>query len=147
ISRLVLRAANAAVTVAAEGHVHLHFFNIPLDRHAFLSQVALDRPPESGICNPMRGPCRRRLESSRHLVLALRARLEPRKTALDAVLDSLVVARLEVQAVEVRGRTPVTPVQGTCSDEENRRGDRAALKLGQLDHDAARLCSAQRAKE
>ncbi len=55
----------------------------------------------------MRRPGERRLEAAAHLVLALRARLEALDAALDAELDALVIAGLEVQAVVVGGRAPV----------------------------------------
>ena len=45
-------------------------------------------------------------EAAAHLVLALRARLEALDATFDAVIDALVVAGLEVQAVEIARRRP-----------------------------------------
>src|SRR5579863_1361030 len=82
----------------------------------------------------MRRPGERRLEAAAYLVFALRAGLEALQAALDAKLDALVVAGLVVQAVELRGRTPVAAEQRRLADEEYRRGDHAAPMEGQFHH-------------
>src|SRR5690242_5325553 len=82
----------------------------------------------------MRGPGQHGLEPARDLVLALRARLEPGQTVLDAVLDALVIARLEVQAVILRRRTPVAPEQRIVALEEDRRRDGRARIHRHFDH-------------
>src|SRR5690349_21485423 len=93
---------------------------------------------ETRISDPVRGPCGRRLEAARHLVLALRAGLEVLQSVLDAVLDALVVAGLKMQAVIVRGRAPVATVEHFITTKEDRGGDRVTLILGELDHNGLR---------
>src|SRR5580692_1211550 len=62
---------------------------------------------KSLVRNEMRRARQSRYKSARHLVLALRARLEALQLVLDAILDSLVVAGLEMQAMVVAAGAPV----------------------------------------
>ena len=62
---------------------------------------------KSLVRNEMRRARQSRYKSPRHLVLALRARLEALQLVLDAILDSLVVAGLEMQAVVIAAGPPV----------------------------------------
>src|ERR1043165_721906 len=112
-----------------------------------LLQVAVDRAPEACIRDPVRRPGLRRLEAARHLVLALRARLEAPQTLLDTVLDSLVIARLEMQAVELRRCAPVAAVERVATAKEDRGRDRRALHLGELYDDRAGQRRRNRAEE
>ncbi len=66
---------------------------------------------------PMARPGRLRHEAAADLVLALRAGLESPQPLADAVLDALVVARLEMQAVEVGAAAPVAAIQASCCCE------------------------------
>src|SRR4030088_312758 len=67
-------------------------------------------------------------------MLALGPRLEACDAALDAKLDALVVARLEMQAVVVRGGSPVPTEQRILTPEKNRCGDRCLLVHSHLHH-------------
>src|SRR5271170_2340301 len=82
----------------------------------------------------MRRPGQGRGKTARHLVFALGARLEAADAALDAKLDALVVAGLEVQAVMLRGRPPVASIQRFLAPEKYCRGDRFGLVEGDLEH-------------
>ena len=75
-------------------------------------------------------------------MLPLGPGLEAAHTALDAELDPLVVARLEVQAVIIGGRAPVTTEQRLPAPEEDRGCNRFAGAHGELDHErlAERTC-------
>ncbi len=66
-----------------------------------------DGTREWRVRNRMRGPGRHGNEAASELVVALRAAFEVRDSAFDAELDRLVVARLEVQAGNLFGRSPV----------------------------------------
>src|SRR3984885_6703993 len=75
------------------------------------------------IGDEMRRTHHRGHETSRHLVLALGARLEALQFPVDAVFDALVVAGLEMQAVIVASRAPIAAKQGIVTDEKYRDGD------------------------
>ena len=70
------------------------------------------------------------IEAARHLVLALGAGFEPLQALGDAIVDALVVAGLEMQAVIVAARAPVAPEQGVLADEEDRHRDRRRCRGG-----------------
>src|SRR5205823_11462891 len=75
---------------------------------ALALEIIFDRIPKLAVGDVVTRPGDRRLEPATHLVLPLGPGLEAAHTALDAELDPLVVARLEVQAVKIGGRAPVT---------------------------------------
>ncbi len=56
------------------------------------------------------------------------------KARLDAVFDALVIAGLEVQAVELVARTPVAAIERVGADEEDRRGHDLLALAGELEH-------------
>jgi hypothetical protein len=121
---------------APEGHVRRRGAHVVRDRRAFALEVAADRVAEGRVANLVEGPYGRGGEAARYLVLALGAGLEPRQAFPDAVLDALVVAGLEVQAVMVRGRAPVASVEGVLAAQEYRAGDRLAVAVDrELDHE------------
>ena len=64
------------------------------------------------------------------LVLALRARLDPRQAAADRQLDRLIVAELEVQEGNILQATPVAAVEAIVADQVERAGDPAAAATG-----------------
>src|SRR5205085_766137 len=103
------------------------------DVRAFAPEEIVDGAVEGRMRQPMEGARRLRQEAARMLVLALRAALEERDAPLDAELDRLVVARLEVQAGHMLDRAPVAPVEGVRTVEVQRGGHAAALALG--DHE------------
>src|SRR5215831_17661909 len=100
-------------------HVRLHLRGIGIDGCAFALQIVPNRIAETRVRDGMGGPGERRLETSTHLVLALGARLEALDAALDAELDALVIARLEMQAVIVGLGSPVTAVERVLAPEED----------------------------
>ena len=97
------------------------------------AQVVGDGATEPWIGDPMRGMRQGRHETAGDLVLALRAGLEARDAVLDAVLDALVVAGLEVQAVELVRCAPVAAVERVAADEEHRDRDDRASAFGELE--------------
>src|SRR5688500_8871383 len=78
-----------------------HAVTIAQRRRAFLSAPRRQRVGDVGIGKPMPAAGELGQEAARHLVLALRARLEAREAFAQAVLDALVVAGLEMQAGQV----------------------------------------------
>src|ERR1700731_1928138 len=82
----------------------------------------------------MRRPGEGGLETAADFVLALRSRLEPRHLVLDAELDSLVVARLEMQTVVILSGAPVAAEQSICRPEEYRGSDRFPGAHRELHH-------------
>ena len=89
----------------------LHLECIGIHRRTLTLQVLADRSTKVGIGDVVRRPGDRGLEAAADLVLALRAGLETRDTPLDAELDPLVVAGLEVQAMKVGCRPPVAAIE------------------------------------
>src|SRR4029079_1117345 len=120
--------SQASARLLLEGNVLLHLPDVFVLCRMLLLQVAVDRAPEARIRDPVRRPGLRRLEAARYLVLALRAGLEALQTLLDTVLDSLVIARLEMQAVKLRRGAPVTAVKRAAAAKENRSRDRRAFQ-------------------
>src|SRR6185369_12685408 len=112
-----------------------------------LLQVAVDRASETRIRDPVRRPGLRRLKTPRHFVLALRAGLEALQTLLDTVLDSLVIARLEMQAMKLRRGAPVAAIERVAAAKEDRSRNRRAFQLGKLHYDGARQLRRDGAKE
>jgi hypothetical protein len=102
----------------------LNLFGVGVDGLALALEVFLDGVAELPVGDVVRRPGDGRLEAAADLVFALGAGLEAGDAALDAELDALVIAGLEVQAVVIRGRAPVASVEGVLTPEENRRGDR-----------------------
>ena len=86
--------------------------SIRVNRCSLARQIVFDGITEASIDDVVRRPGECGLKSSTDLVLALRTRLEPRNAVLDAELDSLVIARLEMQAVVVCRGAPVAAEQG-----------------------------------
>ena len=99
--------------------------DVGVDRVALALEVTRDGGAKAAVLEPVRRERARRLEAARDLVLALRAGVEEREPALDAVLDALVVAGLEVQRILVSGRAPVAAVEPAAALEEDRCGDAA----------------------
>lgn len=96
---------------------------VRIDRATFAGEVRTNRRTKALIQNQVRRAGLRRFEAARDLVFALRARLEACESRLDAVLDALVIAGLEVQAVKVGRGTPVAAVKCIRGPEEDRAGD------------------------
>ena len=96
--------------------VHIRFDVQPL-----AVQKLCDRAAELGVDDPMVRPGGDGRETSADLVLSLRPGLEAAQSLSDAVVDSLVVTRLEVQAVKVREATPIAPVERVAAAKADRR--------------------------
>src|ERR1700734_3262160 len=86
----------------AKRRVLVGLAGIGFDRAALALQIIANRTAQRHIGNPVRRPGQRRLETACDLVLALRTGLEALQTLGDAVIDALVIAGLEMQAVIVR---------------------------------------------
>jgi hypothetical protein len=71
-------------------------------------------------------------------VFALRAGLEQLLACLDTVLDSLVIAGLEMQRIEVSVTAPVAPVKRCRALEENGCSDRLVMLFRLDDEDIVR---------
>src|SRR2546421_9903377 len=102
---------------------------------ALALEIIFERIPNLAVGDVVTRPGARRLEPATHLVLPLGPGLEAAHTALDAELDPLVVARLEVQAVKIGGCAPVTTEQRLPAPEEDRGRNRFAGTHGELDHE------------
>src|SRR5437868_4648391 len=118
--------------------MRFHAGHVLVYRIAFLGEIVVDGAAEARVGDPVRRPRGGWLEAPRYLVLALRAGLEVRKPLLDTVVDALVVAGLEMQAVEICSGTPVTPVQRVVTAEEDGGSDGLLLQQRQLHHDQVR---------
>src|SRR6188474_2783080 len=82
------------------------------DAGALAAQEILHRAREPRVGEPVRrGPLDRQ-QAAEDLVLALRAAFEHLQPAGDRILDSLVVAALEMQQRHMLERAPVAPVKG-----------------------------------
>src|SRR5690606_34358659 len=90
-------------------------------------QELLNGAVEARIREPVPGPRRGRREAAADLVLALNAGLELREPLANAVLDPLVIAGFEVQAVEIGETAPVAAVERADGVEADRGGDRRPL--------------------
>ncbi len=64
---------------------------------ALALQIVLDRRPQAGMGDVVRGVGDDGLVAARELVLALRSGLDDRELVLDRVIDGLMVADLEMQ--------------------------------------------------
>ncbi len=73
-------------------------------------QVLVDGIPETLMLDPVGGVSSGWHETACEFVLTLGARLEPLQVIFNAILNTGIVANLEVQAVIVLIATPVTPV-------------------------------------
>src|SRR5207344_925003 len=107
------------------GNMFIDCRGVAIDAASLASRKVADGRGKTGVGDKMRRTHQRRHEASGHLVLALGAGLEALQLLLDAVLDSLVVARLEMQTVIVAAGTPVAAEQGIVAHEEY--GHRDAL--------------------
>src|ERR1700722_15766706 len=99
---------------------------IGFDRAALALQICADGTAQRHIGNPVRRPGQRRLETACDLVLALRPGLEALETLGDAVVDALVIAGLEMEAVIVGCGAPVASIQGVGRTKEHGRSHRLA---------------------
>src|SRR5258706_13869006 len=94
---------------------------------ACFAQEFIHEAVEGGMGEPMEGARGLGKEAARMLVLPLGAAFEERDAALDAELDRLVIAGLEVQPRHVLAAAPVAPVEGVAPEEVEGRGDRLAV--------------------
>src|SRR5690606_20919828 len=80
-------------------------------------------------------------EAPGQLVLALGARFETGESLLQAVLDALVVAGLEMQAREGDVAAPVAPVERVAAAQAERSGHRLPVQICKYHQYVARHCS------
>lgn len=106
------------------GHVALDRGGVTIDAASLARRKVADGGRKARVGDKMRRAHQCRHEASRHLVLALSPRLKALKFPLDAVFNPLVVAGLEVQAVEIASGALVAAEQGIGADEEYGDGDR-----------------------
>src|SRR5262245_17955826 len=100
------------------------------DVNALAPEEVLDRAPQCGIGDVMRGIGGRRHIAARDLVLALGAGLDPGELMLDGVLNRLIIAEFEMQERMVLDGAPVAAEQRVRADEVDGAGDPAPLALG-----------------
>ena len=109
--------ASCAGSIAADGRVRAVRYGECASSLAHVAHGAVRRAPVRAIAAAKRGSAIQwrlrtvRQESARELVLALRAGLERVQAFAQAVIDALVVAGLEMQAVDCLARAPVAAVQ------------------------------------
>src|ERR1700676_4830766 len=95
----------------------------------------------------MGGPGQARFEAARDLVLALGTRLEGAQTVGNAVVDALVVAGLEMQAVVVGVGAPIAAIERIGGAEKHRHRHRLAGAHRQLDEKAGSRRAGDAAEE
>jgi len=71
--------------------------HVLIDLLCFAFHEVGDGLPQLRVRNPVVGPGRAGIEAPANFVFALCARFEPAQPVFDAVLDALVVAKLEMQ--------------------------------------------------
>jgi len=91
-------------------------------------QEIFDRLVEHWFAEPVIRPGCGGREAAADLVLSLCAGLEAAESLANAVVDALVVTRLEVQAVKVREAAPVAAEERIVAAKADGRRDRAALE-------------------
>src|SRR5260370_11785617 len=109
---------------AMVGNMFVHCGGVMIDSASLALRKVANGGRETRIDDVVHGMGERRNETSRHLVLSLRSRLEALQPVFNAVLDPLVVAGLEVQAVKIAACSPISAEQGVLSHEENGHRDR-----------------------
>src|SRR5271169_5434632 len=128
-------------------HVALYRRGVVIDAAGLASGEIANGRGKSLVGDEMRRTRQSRHESTRYLVFALRTRLEALQIVVDAILNSLVVAGLEMQAVVVAAGAPVAAEQGVVAHEKNRHGDRFAADTRHLQHELIRHRSADAFEE
>src|SRR5487761_166798 len=108
----------------AIGDVLANLGRVVVDGAALTLQVIADSRAEGGVGDVVRRPGEGGLEAAAHLVLALGAGLEPLHAPLDAELDPLVIAGLEMQAVILGRGSPIASVERLPRPEEDGCGHR-----------------------
>src|SRR5579859_4769581 len=98
-----------------EGEARLRLAEIGGDLMLFPPEVFVNGGVEFRPRQPVGGISVDRLEAAADFMLPLSARIEVLKPVADAVLDALVVAGFEMQAVELLLRAPMAAVKGICA--------------------------------
>ena len=91
-------------------------------------QVLFEQLAHAFIGDPVAGAHDGRREAARYLVLAAGARLEDGQPLAQAVVDPLVEAKFEVQAVVIAVRPPITAIEGVSAAEADRARAGDALR-------------------
>src|SRR3984893_12476145 len=120
------------------GHMLVHRGGVVVDTARLALCIIPNRRGESRVCDVMRRMSHGMNESSWNFVLSLRAWLEPLQLLVDAILNSLVVASLEMQAVKVAPGSPITAVQRLGTHKEHGHRDRLRTDARHLEHECRR---------
>src|SRR5579863_4429163 len=111
-----------------EGQVLPSLEEIGRDEMLFPLEVFVNGSLELRPRQPVLGPGVGGLEATTDLVLALGAGVEMLQALADAVFDALVVAGLEMQAVELLFRAPVATVECVAASKADSGGHRCAVQ-------------------
>src|SRR3569832_579388 len=107
ITALYRRSVVGALVRQMRAQLHHMVAHVP----ALLIEVAGDGFIEARVAQPVRRIGGGGREAAADLVFALRARLETREAVGDAVINTAVIAGLEVQAVKLLARAPITAIE------------------------------------
>src|SRR3970040_2520428 len=100
----------------------LEVIHVRIDVRRFAIQEFLDRRVKGAVLEPVVRPGGARVEAAAQLMLPLSSGLEALPSLCDGIVDSLVIAGLEMQAVKVRNTAPVASIQrGGALKEDGRR--------------------------
>src|SRR5262249_3776385 len=129
------------------GNVLADLVDVRVDVAFLACEKRRDGSMKITVADPMARPRRLGNEAACDLVLALRPRLELGESLANAVVDALVVAGLEVEAVEVGAAAPVAAVERRAAAEADCRSDRHAVVARKHDDQVVRHRSRDRGKE
>src|SRR5579862_327871 len=102
---------------------------------------------ESRMREEMHAARQRRIKAPQPFVLTTRTRLEALQPALDAVLDSRVVADVEMQELEILEASPIAAVQHARLFEAETPRDQFLALVRQLESDVALEVGAHQLEE
>src|SRR5271170_855233 len=92
---------------------------------------------KTGMREEMHAVRQCRIEASQPFIFAARARLEACQSALDAMLDSRVVADVKVQELEILEASPVAAIQDAGFFEAKTSRHQLFALVGELEGDVA----------
>src|SRR3970040_1919500 len=105
----------------------LQVIHVRIDVLRCAIQEFLDRRVKGAVLEPVVRPGGPVAEAAAQLMLPLSSGLEALQSLCDAIVDSLVIAGLEMQAVKVRNTAPVASIQRGGALKADGRRDRASL--------------------
>ena len=95
-----------------------------------MDEILGDCVAQSRMGNVMRRPCGNREIAPRQLVLALRAGLDNRQSIFNSKINSLMIAKLEMQEGVILDTAPVSTKKPVGADEIDRSRNVPAVSLG-----------------